>query len=39
VLVPPAFNAFRIGRDRIWGTLQDSLGVQAVAWIELASLR
>lgn len=39
VLVPPTFTAFRIGRDRIWGTLQDSLGVEAIAWIELASLR
>lgn len=39
VLVPPAFTAFRIGRERIWGTLQDSLGREALAWIELASLR
>jgi hypothetical protein len=39
VVVPREFTVFRIGRWRIWGTLQDSLGVEAIAWIGLRSLR
>lgn len=39
VVMPPGFTTFRIGRDRIWGILEDSLGVEAIAWIGLDSLR
>jgi hypothetical protein len=39
VALPRAFSTFRIERDRMWGTVQDSLGVESIAWIGLDSLR
>jgi hypothetical protein len=39
VELPTAFSTFRIERDRIWGTVQDTLGVESIAWIGLGSLR
>ena len=39
VALPAAFRAFRIERDRIWGTIADTLGVESVAWVGLDSLR
>ena len=39
VTLPTDFRTFRIERGRIWGTVQDTLGVESVAWVELSSLR
>lgn len=39
VAVPRNFTAFRIGRERIWGTSRDGLGVESIAWIGLDALR
>lgn len=33
VTLPAEFRPFRFEADRIWGTIQDSLGVESVAWI------
>lgn len=33
--LPRAFTAFRFARDRIWGTVVDSLGVPSVGWIDV----
>ena len=37
--LPREFRTFRIERDRIWGTVQDTLGVESIAWVGLDSLR
>jgi hypothetical protein len=39
VALPRAFRTFRIERDRIWGTVQDTLGFQSIVWVELDTLR
>lgn len=39
VAVPQNFTTFRIGRERIWGTSRDGLGVESIAWIGLDALR
>jgi hypothetical protein len=39
VTLPEAFRPFRFEADRIWGTVQDSLGVASVAWIGVDALR
>jgi hypothetical protein len=35
VALPPSFSTFRIDDGRIWGTVQDSLGVESIAWVGL----
>ena len=35
VSLPPAFTVHRIDGHRMWGTVVDSLGVTAVAWVDL----
>ena len=37
--LPRAFRTFGIESDRIWGTLQDTLGVESIVWVGLDSLR
>jgi len=37
VALPRAFRTFRIEGDRIWGTIQDTLGVESVVWVGLDS--
>ena len=39
VSFPKAFRTFRIEGDRIWGTVQDALGVESLVWVGLDSLR
>ena len=36
--LPRTFRTFRIERDRIWGTLQDTLGIESIVWVGLDSL-
>lgn len=38
VTLPGAFRPYRFGPDRIWGTIQDSLGVTFAAWIGVDAL-
>lgn len=33
--LPDTFTAFRFDADRVWGSMVDSLGVPAVAWIDV----
>jgi hypothetical protein len=35
VRLPDTFTAFRFSGDRVWGSMVDSLGVPAVAWVHL----
>jgi hypothetical protein len=39
VALPRAFRTFRIERDRMWGTVPDTLGVESIVWVALDSLR
>jgi hypothetical protein len=39
VNLPDEFTPFRFEADRIWGTVQDSLGVASIAWIGADALR
>lgn len=35
LLLPETFTLHRIDGDRIWGTVMDSLGVPAIAWVDI----
>jgi hypothetical protein len=39
VALPRTFRTFRIERDRIWGTVRDTLGVESIAWVGMDSAR
>jgi hypothetical protein len=39
VALPRTFRTFRLASERIWGTVQDTLGVESIAWIGLDALR
>lgn len=39
VSLPAEFRVFRIERDRMWGTLRDSLGVESLAAFDLSGIR
>lgn len=38
ISLPAGFRTFRIEGDRMWGTIQDTLGVASVAWIGFDSI-
>ena len=38
VVLPAGFRTFRIGSERIWGTLPDALNVESIVWVDTGSI-